>query len=198
MKNTLIHVCCAPCSIMCIETLRSKGIEPTAFWYNNNIHPFTEYRARRDAMKAYAQSIDLPLIVEDEYGLRAFVQAVADNIAARCVFCYRSRLERTAQEAAARGFDSFTTSLLVSPYQNREAICKIGAELGAKYGVEFLPEDFRPYFHEGQDRASALDIYMQKYCGCIFSEEERFSNKRKKELKKEAAARRAAEAQKSE
>ena len=87
---------------MCIETLRNKGIEPTAFWYNNNIHPFTEYRARRDAMKAYAQSIDLPLIVEDEYGLRAFVQAVADNIAARCVFCYRSRLERTAQEAAAR------------------------------------------------------------------------------------------------
>ena len=111
MKNTLIHVCCAPCSIMCVETLRQKGIEPTAFWYNNNIHPFTEYRERREAMKAYAASIDLPLIVEDEYGLRGFVQAVADNIAARCVFCYRSRLERTAREAAARGFDSFTVVL---------------------------------------------------------------------------------------
>jgi len=188
--KTLLHVCCAPCSIMCIETLKNKGHEVSAFWYNINIHPFTEYKARRDAMKAYAESIGLPLIVDDNYGLREFVVNVADNIMARCVFCYRSRLERTAREAKEKGFDAFTTSLLVSPYQNREAIIKIGREVGEKYGVEFLPEDFRPFFHEGQDRAKELDIYMQKYCGCIFSEEERFSNKRKKELKRMAAAQR--------
>lgn len=189
MADTLLHVCCAPCSIMCVETLRNKGIAPTAFWYNINIHPFTEYRQRRETMKAYAASIDLPLLMEDDYGLREFVQNVAGDISGRCAFCYRSRLEATARTAAERGFDSFTTSLLVSPYQNREAICRLGAELGEKYGVAFLPEDFRPWFHEGQERARELGLYMQKYCGCIFSEEERFSNKRKKELKREAARR---------
>ena len=133
-----------------------------------------------EAMKAYAQSIDLPLIVEDDYGLRQFVTNVADDIDHRCTFCYTSRLERTAREAAERGFDSYTTSLLVSPYQNHEAIIEIGTRLGEQYGVQFLPEDFRPYFREGQERARALDIYMQKYCGCIFSEEDRYKKKKKK------------------
>ena len=184
--NTLIHVCCAPCSIMCIETLRNKGIEPTAFWYNINIHPFTEYRSRREAMKAYAQSIDLPLIVEDDYGLRQFVTNVVGDIDHRCAFCYTSRLERTAREAAEKGFDSYTTSLLVSPYQNHEAIIEIGTRLGEQYGVRFLPEDFRPYFREGQERARALDIYMPKYCGCIFSEEDRYKKKKKKKPAEES------------
>lgn len=177
--NTLIHVCCAPCSIMCIESLRQKGVEPTAFWYNINIHPFTEYRSRREAMKAYAASIGLTLVVEDDYGLREFVTNVSGDIDGRCAFCYRSRLERTAKEAYERGFDSFTTSLLISPYQNHEAITAIGTELGEKYGVKFLPEDFRPLFREGQDRARELDIYMQKYCGCVFSEEDRYRKKKK-------------------
>ena len=164
---------------MCIETLRNKGIEPTAFWYNINIHPFTEYRSRREAMKGYAASIGLPLIVEDDYGLRQFVTAVAGDIDHRCNYCYTARLERTAREAAERGFDSFTTSLLVSPYQNHEAIIAVGESMAEKYGVRFLPEDFRPYFREGQERARALEIYMQKYCGCIFSEEERYRKKKK-------------------
>lgn len=185
--NTLIHVCCAPCSIMCIETLRNEGIEPTAFWYNINIHPFTEYRSRREAMKAYAQTIDLPLILRDDYGLRQFVTAVAGDIDRRCGFCYGSRLEQTAIEAHERGFDSFTTSLLVSPYQNHEAIVETGFRLGEKYGVEFLPRDFRPYFREGQQRARELEIYMQKYCGCIFSEEERYKKKKKSQNAQETA-----------
>lgn len=164
---------------MCIETLRNKGIEPTAFWYNINIHPFTEYRSRREAMKGYAASIDLPLIVEDDYGLRQFVTAVSGDIDHRCGYCYTTRLERTAREAAERGFDSFTTSLLVSPYQDHEGIIAVGEKMAEKYGVRFLPEDFRPYFREGQERARQLEIYMQKYCGCIFSEEERYRKKKK-------------------
>ncbi len=178
--NTLLHVCCAPCSIMSVEKLREKGVEPTAFWYNINIHPFTEYRARREAMKSYAAAIGLPLIVEDDYGLRQFVKNVADDIDGRCRFCYTSRLERTAQEAASRGFDSFCTTLLYSPYQNRDMMLEIGFAMGEKYGVRFLPEDFRPFFREGQDRARALELYMQKYCGCVFSEEDRYRKKKKK------------------
>ena len=70
--------------------------------------------------------------------------------------------------------------MLISPYQNHEGICAAGRELGEKYGVEFLPRDFRPLFQAGQERARALGFYMQKYCGCIFSEEERYKKRKKK------------------
>lgn len=176
--NTLLHVCCAPCSIMCIEALKGKGIDVTAFWYNINIHPFTEYRARRNAMAEYAKSIGLELITDDNYGLREFVTAVGGDIDNRCGFCYESRLEKTAQKAAELGYDSFTTSLLISPYQKHEAIIETGHRLGEKYNLAFLDEDFRPYFREGQARARELELYMQKYCGCIFSEEDRYAKKK--------------------
>ena len=93
-------------------------------------------------------------------------------------------MERTAQYAAEHGFDRFSTTLLVSPYQDRALICATGARMGEKYGVEFAPYDFRPRFREGQEEARALGLYLQKYCGCVYSEEDRFSNRRKKELHK--------------
>ena len=91
-------------------------------------------------------------------------------------------MERTARYAAEHGFEQFSTTLLVSPYQNRELICATGDAMGRKYGVEFVPFDFRPRFKAGQEEARALGLYMQKYCGCVYSEEDRFSNRRKKEL----------------
>ena len=182
--NTLMHICCAPCSVACIQQLREEGIEPVGFWYNPNIHPFTEYRERRNCLREYAQSIGLTLIEKDEYGLRPFVKAVAGDIESRCGYCYACRMERTAQYAAEHGFDRFSTTLLVSPYQDRALICATGARMGEKYGVEFAPYDFRPRFREGQEEARALGLYLQKYCGCVYSEEDRFSNRRKKELHK--------------
>lgn len=68
----LLHACCAPCSVACVDSLRAEGIEPVAFWYNPNIHPFTEYRMRRNTLREYAASIGLPLLERDEYGLRRF------------------------------------------------------------------------------------------------------------------------------
>ncbi|MCD7927978.1 MAG: epoxyqueuosine reductase QueH [Oscillospiraceae bacterium] len=170
----LLHICCAPCSVACIKQLRADGIEPVGFWYNPNIHPVTEYRARRDCLVEYAESIGLELVVEDSYGLRPFVQAVCDDIDNRCAHCYSCRLERTAQYAVEHGFDAFTTTLSISPYQNFELICQQGKKAGAEHDVPFLPLDFRPVFREGQNEARALGLYMQKYCGCIFSEEERY------------------------
>lgn len=178
--KTLLHICCAPCSIACIEQLREDGIEPTGFWYNPNIHPFTEYRARRNTLTDYAKTIGLALATEDEYGLRPFVQAVCGDIDHRCSYCYRCRLEETARYAAANGFDSFTTTLLVSPYQNHELLCETGQAMAERYGLRFLPYDFRPRFREGQQKARDLGLYMQKYCGCIFSEEDRYRKKKKK------------------
>lgn len=177
--KTLLHICCAPCSIACIRQLREEGIEPVGFWYNPNIHPFTEYRQRRNTLTEYAASIGLKLEMEDEYGLRPFVRAVAEDIDGRCPYCYRVRLEETARRAAEEGFEAFTTTLLVSPYQNHELLCQTGEEMGTRYGVKFLPYDFRPRFREGQAEARALGLYMQKYCGCVFSEEDRYRKKKR-------------------
>ena len=181
---TLLHICCAPCSVACVKTLREEGMEPVGFWYNPNIHPFLEYKARRDTLRQYARDVGLELREEDFYGLRQFTAAVAHDSDNRCGYCYSCRMEVTARYAAEHGFDRFSTTLLVSPYQNRELLCAAGTGMGEKYGVEFVPYDFRPRFKEGQEEARALGLYMQKYCGCVYSEEDRFSNRRKKELHK--------------
>lgn len=182
-KKLLLHICCAPCSVACVKQLREEGIEPTGFWYNPNIHPFTEYRARRNCLREYAPSIGLELVEEDFYGLRPFVQAVSSNIEARCAYCYASRLEETARYASEHGFDSFCTTLTVSPYQNTPLIFQTGEKMARKYGIQFAPYDFSPRFREGQAEARSLGLYMQKYCGCIFSEEDRYCSRKKKNKK---------------
>ena len=177
--NTLMHMCCAPCANQPIQVLRTDGIEVAGFWYNPNIHPFTEYRARRDCLRAYAQTIDLKLIERNDYALRPFVRAVAEDIANRCGKCYELRLFETARQAAELGFDSFTSSLFISPYQNHELMLETAQRAAHEYGVEFLYRDFRPYFREGQTFARENGFYMQKYCGCVFSEEERYLKRNK-------------------
>ena len=172
--NTLLHICCAPCANQCIEVLRGDRFEVTGFWYNPNIHPFTEYRARRNCLQEYAPTIGLPLVVKNDYALRPFVRAVAEDISGRCGKCYEMRLFETAKYAAQNGFDSFTSSLFISPYQNHDLMIETAQRAAAEYGVEFLYRDFRPYFRAGQDFAREHNFYMQKYCGCVFSEEERY------------------------
>ena len=171
----LMHTCCAPCSVYCIDTLRKEKIEPTLYWYNPNIHPYTEYKARRDCLKEYAKNIEVQAIFEENYGLQEFCKNVINDLPNRCQnYCYPVRLEQTAKYAKEHGYDTFTTTLLVSPYQNHEAIREIGEALATKYGLNFLYRDFRVGFREGQKKARELGLYMQKYCGCIFSEEERY------------------------
>lgn len=179
-SDLLMHICCAPCSVYCIDTLRNSGTEPTGFWYNPNIHPFTEYKMRKNTLVDYASSIGLKLIVENEYGLRRFIEGIYPNFDNRCSFCYDIRLDETAKYASENGFSRFTTTLLVSPYQNHDLICETAYRAGQKYGVEFEYHDFRPGFRDGQDKARELGLYMQKYCGCIFSEEDRYKKKKKK------------------
>ena len=174
MDQVLLHCCCGPCSLSCIDPLRQEGIEPVGLWYNPNIHPFTEYRARRDCLLDYAASAGMELRVLEHYGLRDFVRAVSGDIDGRCAFCYTHRLEKTAEYAAAHGFSAFTTTLLASTYQAHEQIAAAGERLAAQYGVSFLYRDFRPNFLAGNARARELGFYMQKYCGCIFSEADRY------------------------
>lgn len=176
----LLHICCAPCAIMCVKTLREEGIQPVGYWDNPNIHPYTEYRTRRQTLEEYAKSISLPLIIGGRYGLRTFLDEVNGDYTGRCLTCYRLRFESAAAYAAENGFTHFTSTLFVSPYQNHEMMKQAAGEAAAKYGVAFLHRDFRPYFRQGQDEARALGLYMQKYCGCIFSEEERYQKRKKK------------------
>ncbi len=177
--KTLLHICCAPCANQCIESLRGESIEVAGFWYNPNIHPFTEYRARRNCLREYAQAISLPLIEKNDYALRPFVRAVAEDIANRCGKCYAMRLFETAKTAKEQGFDSFTSSLFISPYQNHALMTSVAEQAAEMYGVEFLYRDFRPLFKAGQEFAREHDFYMQKYCGCVFSEEERYLKQNK-------------------
>lgn len=174
MKKVLLHCCCAPCSVSCVEPLRSEGIEPVAYWYNPNVHPFKEYEARRDCLIDYSKEIGLELIIKENYGLKEFVKNVADNINGRCSYCYFHRLEETAKYASEHGFDAFTSTLLSSIYQNHQLMIEQATELSKKYNVEFLYRDFRPNFREGNNKAREIGLYMQKYCGCIFSEEDRY------------------------
>jgi predicted adenine nucleotide alpha hydrolase (AANH) superfamily ATPase len=174
MKNVLMHCCCAPCSLSCIDPLRNEGIEPVAFWYNPNIHPWKEYQARRDCLLTYAQEINMEVKVKEDYGLREFVCQVSDDIDNRCTWCYENRLKTTAMYAAENGYEAFTTTLLASVYQKHDLIAAAAEKFAKEYGVEFLYRDFRPNFRAGNQRARELGFYMQKYCGCVFSEEERY------------------------
>lgn len=174
----LMHTCCAPCSVYCIDSLRNENIEPTLYWYNPNIHPYIEYKTRRDTLIEYSKMIDAKLIINEEYGLDSFCKNVINDLPNRCSnYCYRVRLEQTVKYAKENDFDAFTTTLFVSPYQKHEELKRICEELSKKYGVKFLYRDFRVGFREGQAKARELGLYMQKYCGCIFSEEDRYNNR---------------------
>ena len=181
--NLLLHACCAPCSVYCIDTLRNEGIEPTTFWYNPNIHPFKEYEARRDCLINYTQKIDVNCIVEDEYGLDEFCKKVVGDVNGRCVnYCYPVRMRKTFEYAKEHGFDTVSTTLLYSIYQKHDYIKVLCEKYAKEYGVEFLYRDFRYGFWEGHNKAKEEELYMQKYCGCIFSEEDRYLKKKKDPL----------------
>ena len=174
MDKVLLHCCCAPCSVSCVEPLRNEGIQPVAFWFNPNIHPFKEYEARRNCLVEYSGQIGMELIVKEDYGLKEFVRNVAKNIESRCIYCYEHRLEETAKFAAENGYKKFTSTLFASLYQNHDMMKNAAEKYAQKYGVEFLYRDFRPNFRNGNNKAKEFGLYMQKYCGCVFSEEDRY------------------------
>ena len=175
----LMHACCGPCSVNCIESLKSEKIVPDIFWFNPNIHPFTEYLQRRNNLEIYAQGLGLNVILKDEYKLNQFLADIFPYDFSRCKRCYKLRIFETARTARELNYDAFTTTLLISIYQDHELIIKTAQEAAKEYKIEFLYRDFRPHFREGQNIAKEQGLYMQKYCGCIFSEEDRYLGKKR-------------------
>lgn len=171
-RNILLHTCCAPCLIYPLELLRSKGFKVTGLFYNPNIHPVLEYNERKKAISLLDPGIE---VIYPDYLPREFLQAVNLNeeFPKRCAICWRQRLTKTADIAQKKGFKYFSTTLLVSPYQDHELLKKIGNDIAQETGVEFYYTDFRPGFRKAREEARAKGIYMQKYCGCIYSDIER-------------------------
>ncbi|MBM3133052.1 MAG: epoxyqueuosine reductase QueH, partial [Chloroflexi bacterium] len=163
-----------PCAIHPVKWLREHDFEVTGLWYNPNIHPFTEHQSRLQAAQTLSKEFGFPLIVSEGYEMIDYFRAVVGHEGKRCADCYRLRLERTAQTASEKGFASFTTTLLISPYQNQQTIRDIGDEVAGKHGVTFYYHDFTDGFRESEQTAKEIGLYRQKYCGCVYSEWERF------------------------
>ena len=174
MKKVLLHICCAPCSITTVESLRQEGLAVMGFFYRHNIHPFTEMMRRQEALEAYAASIDLDVIYQEGYDLEGFIRRVVFRESERCRTCYHDRLTAAAHIARHGRFDAFTTTLLYSKFQRHDLIRDMGQAVGREVGVPFLYRDFRSGWKAGIDASRRLGMYRQQYCGCIYSEKERY------------------------
>ena len=172
--KVLLHLCCGPCALYPLAVLRGEGIAVCGWFYNHNIHPYQEYQRRRDAARQMADQQGLELMVQDEYRLEEFLAHVAAEPDQRCGYCYASRLDAAAAAAREGGFDAFTSSLFYSRYQNHELMRRKAEEAADRHRVTFLYRDFRPGWQEGIRRSKELGLYRQQYCGCIYSEKERY------------------------
>ena len=152
-------------------------MDVSGYFYNPNIHPLTEYRQRLITLENYALLSLLPLTVDKEYNLEDFLNGALTLGKNRCLFCYRTRLEKAFQKATADKVDAVTTTLLYSKHQRHENIREIGEELADTYRVNFLYRDFRAGWKEGIEESKRIGMYRQQYCGCIFSERDRYLEK---------------------
>jgi predicted adenine nucleotide alpha hydrolase (AANH) superfamily ATPase len=176
--NVFLHICCAPCALYPYFRLKEEGFEPTGYFYNPNIHPYLEYKKRLDTVKEFSSRVGLEVQYRDGYDLDQFLLRVAGKGTQRCEHCYRIRLDAAAAAAAReKGFAAFTTSLLYSKFQKHDLIKGIAKEAAAEHGIEFYYEDFRRGWREGIVESRAMGLYRQQYCGCIYSEKERYEKR---------------------
>lgn len=184
MSRILLHICCGPCATYPVARLREEGFEVAGFWYNPNVHPFSEHQRRLQAATHLAMAAGLPLDVPQGYDMIQFLRMVSGREGDRCPECYRMRLSRTAQAAKEGGFDCFTSTLLVSPHQDQQLLRKIGEEAAGEQGVALYYEDFRKGFSRSRQMSREMGLYRQQYCGCIYSEWERYADIKVKDLLK--------------
>jgi predicted adenine nucleotide alpha hydrolase (AANH) superfamily ATPase len=175
--NLLLHICCGPCAAYPLDFLRRQGgCEVTGWFHNPNIHPYKEFRRRIEALEEFARQKDFRVEIDRSYGLRDFLRRVVfhEDRDERCGLCYEMRLLPAARRAAEQGFDAFTSTLLYSKYQNHGLLKSMGESSAAQTGSRFLYHDFREGWQQGVDESIAMGLYRQPYCGCIYSEQERY------------------------
>ncbi len=185
INKLLVHACCGPCFTYINYDLKNNGlltedntrqkVDFTACFYNPNIHPKVEYERRKEAFETLCKMEDTDYVILDEYSLDGYIKDVVDKVLnkkefeSRCEYCYYLRLNKVFLYALENGYDAVTTTLSISPYQKHDIIKKVGKLLEDKYKIKFIYVDYRQYFRQGQKMAREKGIYMQKYCGCVFS-----------------------------
>ena len=169
----LLHSCCGPC----LTGVSPEINDVLAFWDNPNIHPFLEYRSRLESFLKATKILGIGhAIGSEEYGLIRFLDFLQGDYGPdRCLRCYELRLRSTAEKAGELGCEAFSTTLLISPYQKHDLIIAIAGKIAKETGVSFFYRDFRPAFRIGQREALKMELYKQKYCGCIFSVWDRYA-----------------------
>ena len=171
----LVHICCAPDATVVYEELKDD-YELMFYFYNPNIHPYKEWKARKHALYEYAHKKNLEIIWNTDYNLEDWLRGALES-EPRYDYCYKTRIDATAEEASEQKFDAFTTTLLVSPYQMHEKIREICEDAGKRFEVDFYYIDFRENYEASVCESKDLELYRQKYCGCIFSERDRYLGK---------------------
>jgi predicted adenine nucleotide alpha hydrolase (AANH) superfamily ATPase len=174
MKPILMQVCCANCTLFPWQRLREEGFSIKCYFYNPNIHPYQEYERRVNTFLQLARTWDLDIVLADNYELEEFLHGVVTYEGDRCIYCYTMRLRATAELAKRIHYDIFSTTLLYSKYQKHDKIKSIGEELARQYELDFYYQDFREGWQEGIEVSKKMGLYRQKYCGCIYSEKERY------------------------
>jgi predicted adenine nucleotide alpha hydrolase (AANH) superfamily ATPase len=175
----LLHVCCGPCAAYPVTALKAEGHDITGFFYNPNIHPYKEFARRKETAKEFADKVGIKLIVDDVYALEEFLGEAMKDLPGRCSYCYRTRLRKAAAYAKEHDYDCFSSTLLVSPYQKHDTIKEIGYAIADETGIPFLYIDFREGWTTGVQLSKEMELYRQPYCGCVFSEKDRYYRPRK-------------------
>lgn len=170
----LLHMCCGPCTTSSQKKFKNLGYELTGYFFNPNIHPYKEFQKRLETLQGYCKDEDIPLISDTRYLLEDFISGVVNWEGVRCDFCYFMRLKETAKKAKGLHIPNFSSTLLISPYQKHDSIKKTGEEVAKKYGVNFVYTDLRPLYKESVEISRRKGLYRQPYCGCVFSEKERY------------------------
>ena len=174
----LVHACCCHCGAYTLLSFRDEGYTVSALWYNPNIHPFLEHEARRQALVTLTGRFEIPLISVEGYDMPEYFKRVAGHEEERCARCHVMRLAKTAEVAIAQGFDAFSSSLLISPWQKHALIKAAGERIAAEKGILFVYADLRKHYSDSRRITKTLNLYRQQYCGCIYSELERYRDEK--------------------
>ncbi|MDO5537016.1 MAG: epoxyqueuosine reductase QueH [Desulfovibrionaceae bacterium] len=177
----LVHMCCGPCACICLKTLLAEGWDIVGYFMNPNIQPLAEYLRRREAAEQCAAYFGIPILFDDaSWDLGQWLRAVRDRDMPpeRCRYCVTSRMEASFAKAAELGCTHVFSSLLYSRYQPHEAIREAGLRLASEPGApKFLYRDFRDLWQAGIDLSIEMGLYRQPYCGCVYSEADRYAKK---------------------
>ena len=183
--SILLHICCGPCTVYPLNVLQAEGIKVRGYFYNPNIHPFQEFKRRLETVEQLAAKENLQVDYHREYGLREYLRQVVFNEENRCGLCYDMRLIEAVEQAKKIRADAFTSTLLYSRYQNHDLIRRKAEKLAVEHKIPFYYQDFRKGWQQGIDMSKEMGLYRQPYCGCIYSEQERYDRRFRKKKKKE-------------